>query len=230
MRATVAIVAAFASLAVAAPGYYGEKPAEETPCSTDVPAPTSVPAYPVETPEVSKSVPAYPVETPEVSKSVPSYPVETPEYPTEPEYPVETPEVSKSVPSYPEETPSKPEEPEYPTKPTETPEYPTEPEETCLSSTTVTVTIPHGTGYPVGPKPTESPYYPIVPSGTGYPPAPPAGTGYPPAPPAGTGYPTSTGGYTKPSAPSTPEFTGAASSLNVAGFVAGVGAFAALFL
>jgi len=224
MRATVAIVAAFASLAVAAPGYYGEKPAEETPCSTETPAPTSVPAYPVETPEVSKSVPSYPeetpsypeypAETPEVSKSVPSYPEETPSYPEEtPSYPEETPEVSKSVPSYPEETPS----------------YPESPEETCLSSTTVTVTIPHGTGYPHGPKPTETPYYPI-PSGTGYPPAPPAGTGYPPAPPAGTGYPTSTGGYTKPSVPSTPEFTGAASSLNIGGFVAGVGAFAALFL
>jgi hypothetical protein len=231
MRATVAIVAAFASLAVAAPGYYGEKPAEETPCTTETPAPSTVPAYPVETPSVSKSVPGYPEETPSYPTSTPSkpeeeYPVSTPSKPEE-EYPAETP--SKPEEEYPtkpeEEYPTKPEE-EYPTKPTKTPEYPTEPEEeypaeeTCLSSTTVTVTIPHGTGYPHGPKPTESPYYPI----------PPKGTGYPPAPPKGTGYPTSTGGYTKPTAPTTPEFEGAASSLNVAGFVAGVGAFAALFL
>jgi hypothetical protein len=40
--------------------------------------------------------------------------------------------------------------------------------------------------------------------------------------------PTKTGGYVKPSTPA--EFTGAASALNVGGFVAGVGAFAAFFL
>lgn len=39
---------------------------------------------------------------------------------------------------------------------------------------------------------------------------------------------TSHSGYVKPSTPA--EFTGAASALNAAGFVAGVGAFAAFFL
>lgn len=93
---------------------------------------------------------------------------------------------------------------------------------------------PAGTGYPAPPAPPAA--------GTGYPmpPAPPAGTGYPmpPAPPAGTGYPVPypTGtGAPKPSGtgvyhPGYPEFTGAASSINVGGFVAGVGAIAAMFL
>jgi hypothetical protein len=56
----------------------------------------------------------------------------------------------------------------------------------------------------------------------------PVGTGVVPSVPAGTGYPTKTGGYVKPSSPA--EFTGAASALNAAGLVAGVGAFAAFFL
>jgi len=88
---------------------------------------------------------------------------------------------------------------------------PVKPTESCVSSTTITVTVPYPTatgGYPVGPKPSASAPYPT-------------GTGVPPKP-------TGTGGYTKPSTP--PQFTGAASSLNAAGFVAGVGAFAALFL
>jgi len=75
----------------------------------------------------------------------------------------------------------------------------------------------HSASVPVAPYPTSAPY-PVVPSGTGV----------VPSVPAGTGYPTKTGGYTKPSSPS--EFTGAASALNVGGFVAGVGAFAAFFL
>ena len=75
----------------------------------------------------------------------------------------------------------------------------------------------HSASVLVAPYPTSAPY-PVVPSGTGV----------VPSIPAGTGYPTKTGGYTKPSSPS--EFTGAASALNVGGFVAGVGAFAAFFL
>lgn len=201
MRYTIAAFAALASLAAAVPGYgYGEQPAAVTSKAPEYPA------YPVETPEVSSKAPeypAYPVETPEVSSKAPEYPA----------YPVETPKVSSKVPEY----------PSYPES-SKTPEYehskPSKPEETesCLSSTTITVTVPYptGTGYPHGPKPTETPYYPIVPSGTGYVPHP---TGYKPS---------STGGYTKPSTPA--EFTGAASSLNAAGFVAGVGAFAAFFL
>jgi hypothetical protein len=116
--------------------------------------------------------------------------------------------------------------------PVETPVVPSAPAASseCTTQTTVTVTLPHpsGTGY-----------VPSVPSGTGvmpsvvvpYPSAPypsaPAGTGYMPAPPAGTASASGTGSPVKPTP--TEYFTGAASH-NVAGFVAGVGAFAALFL
>ncbi|KAF2689646.1 hypothetical protein K458DRAFT_384277 [Lentithecium fluviatile CBS 122367] len=127
-------------------------------------------------------------------------------------------------------------------------QYSALPTEECSAIVTVTetVTLPYGQHTPVAPgttPATQAPYpttevSPELPSGTGYPPAPPAGTGYP-APPAGTGYPvvpapsgtgapapSGTGAYTS----TYPEFTGAASSLNVGGFVAGVGAVAALFL
>lgn len=109
---------------------------------------------------------------------------------------------------------------------------------------TATVTLPYGQHTPVvpGTTATEAPYpttevSPELPTGTGYPAPPAAGTGYPAPPPAaGTGYPIPSGtGAPAPSGtgvytPGYPEFTGAASSLNVGGFVAGVGAFAALFL
>ncbi|KAF1842868.1 uncharacterized protein K460DRAFT_135730 [Cucurbitaria berberidis CBS 394.84] len=158
------------------------------------------------------SIAAYPAssKTPEV----PAYPAssKTPEVPA---YPAssKTPE----VPAYPASSKT-PEVPAYPasSKPS-VPEAST----SCSSSTTITVTVPYptGTGYPVGPgsKPSGPAPYPIVP-----------GTGVPSVPAAGTGYPTKTGGYSKPSTPA--EFTGAASALNAAGFVAGVGAIAAFFL
>jgi hypothetical protein len=83
--------------------------------------------------------------------------------------------------------------------------YPAETSAPCSSTSTVTVTIPYSSG---------APYYPV-------------GTGAPHYPPVvGTA---SSSGYMKPSA-YPPAFTGAASHAKVGGFVAGVGAFAALFL
>ena len=120
------------------------------------------------------------------------------------------------------------------------------------------VVVPSGTGYPVVPAASSPPYptgaapYPSVPApaGTGYPSVPaPAGTGYPVVPassaapypsvpaPAGTGYPvvpapagspapSGTGAYT----PALPEFTGAASAMNVPAVAAGIMGLAAYFL
>jgi hypothetical protein len=105
---------------------------------------------------------------------------------------------------------------------------PVEAASSCVSSTTITVTVPYptGTGYPVGPKPSGPAGPGGKPSGTAPAPYPvvPVGTGNPTKPV----YPTGTGAYTKPSVPA--QFTGAANSLNAAGFVAVVGAFAAFFL
>ncbi|EMD58807.1 hypothetical protein COCSADRAFT_30964 [Bipolaris sorokiniana ND90Pr] len=121
----------------------------------------------------------------------------------------------------------------HPVYPAETPKVPSPDTTSCLSSTTITVTVPYPTGTGVPPSPyvpgkpsVPAAPYPSKPVGGAPYPSVPAGTGVPPA--AGTGYPTKTGGYVKPSSP--PEFTGAASALNVGGFVAGVGAFAAFFL
>lgn len=106
----------------------------------------------------------------------------------------------------------------------------------AIVTVTATVTLPYGQHTPVAPgtTATEAPYpttevSPELPTGTGYPAPPAAGTGYPVVPaPSGTGAPapSGTGAYN----PGYPEFTGAASSLNIGGFVAGVGAFAAFFL
>jgi hypothetical protein len=76
-----------------------------------------------------------------------------------------------------------------------------------------------GTGAPYPSAPAGGAPYPSV--------AVPVGTGAGAPPAAGTGAPT---GYMPPSPSSPSEFTGAASALNVGGFVAGVGAFAAFFL
>jgi hypothetical protein len=114
----------------------------------------------------------------------------------------------------------KPSKPAYETvivvKPSHSKPYvPVKESTTCSESVTVTVTIPSKSATPYVPKP-------VYPTG----PAP-----VYPAPPAGTApayVPVGTGSYVQPSAPA--QFTGAASSVNAAGFVAGVGAFAALFL
>lgn len=115
--------------------------------------------------------------------------------------------------------------------------------ETCsIATVTETVTLPYGaTNTPVAPSaPSAAPSLPPYPTGQApFPSAPaPSGTGvvpvqssYAPVPgvpsPSGTGAvaPSGTGAYTPPG-----YFTGAASSNQVAGFVAGVGAFAAMFL
>lgn len=109
---------------------------------------------------------------------------------------------------------------------------------TVLSIPAYTTTVVVNTKTPEAEKPTskapETPAYsasvpvPVAPYPTGAPHPGPSGTGVQPSVPAGTGYPTKTGGYIKPSSPS--EFPGAASALNVGGFVAGIGAFAAFFL
>jgi hypothetical protein len=222
MRYTIAAFAAFASIAAAVPQYgYGEAP-KVTPSPT--PANVEYPSYPVVSSKPAAEYPAYPV------SSAPTKPSsKAPEYPAYP---------ASSAPAYPAE--SKPAYPVYPaeSKPAypvvSKPAYPvhsapaSKPVESCVSSTTITVTVPYptGSGYPVGPKPSGPAGPGGKPSGTAPAPYPvvPVGTGVPTHPQ----YPTGTGAYTKPSTPA--QFTGAANSLNAAGFVAGVGAFAAFFL
>ncbi|KAJ4356074.1 uncharacterized protein N0V89_004101 [Didymosphaeria variabile] len=117
--------------------------------------------------------------------------------------------------------------------------------ETCsVQTVTETVTLPYGVHTPSAPSvPSAAPTLPPYPTGEApYPSVPaPSGTGVIPVQssyaavqpsgtaPAGTGAasPSGTGSY---AVPSSGYFEGAASSNQVAGFVAGVGAFAAMFL
>ncbi|KAF2001779.1 hypothetical protein P154DRAFT_521531 [Amniculicola lignicola CBS 123094] len=253
MRASIAIAAAVVGVAQAVPGYgYGEYEPSSTPAYTPEPYPSSTPVeYPVystgapvysssvEYPVYSSSAVEYPVyssstpvEYPVYSTSAAEYPVYSSsavEYPsgyvTKTVYATSTYEVSTSesvyyyttvIPAYTTVCPE-----EY--TPIYTPivyesssAVPYVPEESsipCSTSTTVTVTLPYTT---------EVPYYP---TGSSAAPYYPTGTGAPTYP---VGTASSSGSYVKPSAP--PQFTGAASHAQVGGFVAGVGALAALFL
>jgi hypothetical protein len=111
-------------------------------------------------------------------------------------------------------------------------------ESACAAGTaTVTVTMPYGVHTPSAPAsaaPTIAPYptmaapYPsVVPSGVVPSGSVPSGSMVPSgAVPSGTAAPSASGGYS--TAPA--EFTNAAGSIKITGFVAGVGAFAAFFL
>jgi len=214
-----AVIAAVVGIAAAAP-QYGQAPYEPEVPSSAVEYPPVSTAAPVESEYPVTSAPA--VEYPPTSVVETALPSETP-YPEEevPEYEVPTEE----------EKPEEEETPYVPGAPVETPAEST----ICESSITITVTVPYpsggpvGTGYPSHPAETPSAPYPTAPAPSAPYPSAPVGTGYPPvAPPVGTA---SSSGYIKPTPSSyPPEFTGAASSLQLGGFMAGVGAFAAFFL
>lgn len=223
MRAFIA--ATLVSVAVAAPAYggYAEEPT------------TSVAAIPLYTPPTSTPCPTAPAthaeehvypETAYEEVHTSTTPVGYPEVPSSVSYVaghVETPCSSSTTltvtlphsATLPYET-AHPTTTAYPTAPvyhtSATAPYPTHSVETHVPVHYPATSVEHSLVAP----------YPSVPA-VEYPA--PVGTGYPsPAPPAGTG----TAAPVKPT--TYPEFVGAASNVQAASFLAGVGAFAALFL